>query len=101
MCGEMALLMPAACAASLMICQKRSLVMARPRLLTKRILLRLPLRISGRALLRYCSTISRAGAPKGMSRSLLPLPITLTKQDERLQAARGMETSSVTLMPVE
>lgn len=36
-----------------------------------------------------------------MSRSLLPLPITLTKQDERLQAARGIETSSETLNPVE
>jgi len=38
--------------------------------------------------------------PKGTSRSLLPLPITLTKQDERLQAASGIATSSETLIPV-
>jgi hypothetical protein len=39
--------------------------------------------------------------PKGMSLSLLPLPMTRIKEEERLQAERGMETSSETLIPVE
>lgn len=101
LCGETSCLMPAARVASLMICQNRSRVIPLPRFVTKRVLQRLPFKISGRDDSRYDSMASFAGIPKGIRRSFSPFPKTRTKQDKMLQLVTGNVTSSVTRNPVE